>query len=164
MQIQKQESPLYDEIFVDLGAFHIQMAFFKAIGKYIDSSGLVDIFTSFKRSCGGGGVSVNAFIDSKHFNRCKQMYPLLSAALQVLHFNRFLSDRSIDINDFLDDILQLKSNPTRLNEPLQLRDSLVSLLDEYRNFYDLALPRDHGKTAQFPIRFIELILIYHRFS
>lgn len=43
LQIQSQEKPLYDDIFVNLGGFHMQMAFFKVIGKYIDSSGLVDI-------------------------------------------------------------------------------------------------------------------------
>lgn len=43
MQIQEQEKLLYNNIFVNLGAFHTEMAFFKAIGKYIDCSGLVEI-------------------------------------------------------------------------------------------------------------------------
>lgn len=43
MPIQEQEKPQYNNIFVNLGAFHTEMAFFKAIGKYIDCSGLVEI-------------------------------------------------------------------------------------------------------------------------
>ena len=48
MQIQEKEKPKYDHIFINMGAFHMQMAFFKSIGKFIDSSGLVE--TSFSRS------------------------------------------------------------------------------------------------------------------
>lgn len=43
MQIQEQEKPQYSNIFVNLRAFHTEMAFFKAIGKYIEGSGLVEI-------------------------------------------------------------------------------------------------------------------------
>lgn len=45
MQIQEKEHPKFDNIFINLGAFHMQMAFFKAIGKFIDSCGLVEILT-----------------------------------------------------------------------------------------------------------------------
>ena len=36
MQIQHEESPKFDNIFINLGAFHMEMALFNAIGKYID--------------------------------------------------------------------------------------------------------------------------------
>ena len=39
MQIQKEESPVYGNIFVSLGSFHIEMAYFKAVGKIISQSG-----------------------------------------------------------------------------------------------------------------------------
>lgn len=34
---------------------------------------------------------MNSFLDSKHFNRCKRLHPLASGALQVLHFEKYLS-------------------------------------------------------------------------
>ena len=34
MQIQSQESPKYDQLFINLGPFHIESAFFKALGKF----------------------------------------------------------------------------------------------------------------------------------
>lgn len=40
-QIQSTEAPFYDNVFIQLGAFHIQMAYFKAVGKYIEESGCV---------------------------------------------------------------------------------------------------------------------------
>lgn len=43
MQIRHTQKPEFDDIFINLAAFHTQMAFFQAIGKYIDSSGLIEI-------------------------------------------------------------------------------------------------------------------------
>lgn len=34
--IQAQESPRFDNIFIHLGAFHIEMAFFKAVGTFTE--------------------------------------------------------------------------------------------------------------------------------
>ena len=34
--------------------------------------------------------SVNEFLTGKHFNRSKGMHPMLSAALQNIHFEAFL--------------------------------------------------------------------------
>ena len=39
MQIQANETPIYDKVFVALRAFHIELSFFSALGKYIAESG-----------------------------------------------------------------------------------------------------------------------------
>ncbi len=39
MQIQSEDSPKYDNVFVCLGAFHICMAYFAAIGYVLEESG-----------------------------------------------------------------------------------------------------------------------------
>ena len=39
MQLQAEEAPKYDDIFVNMGAFHVDMAFFSALGKYLAESG-----------------------------------------------------------------------------------------------------------------------------
>ena len=39
MEIQTEEAPTFDNIFITLGLFHIEMAFFSVIGKYISESG-----------------------------------------------------------------------------------------------------------------------------
>lgn len=44
-QIQNIEVilPQYDEVFIQLGGFHIQMAYFRAVKKYINESGCTQI-------------------------------------------------------------------------------------------------------------------------
>ena len=39
MQVQKEESRVYDNIFTVLGSFHIEMTYFKALGKITSESG-----------------------------------------------------------------------------------------------------------------------------
>lgn len=36
MRIQSEEAPMYNEIFIYLSEFQVEMAYFKATGKYID--------------------------------------------------------------------------------------------------------------------------------
>lgn len=39
LTIQSEESPKYDYLFIQLGSFHFELSFFKALGKFIDDSG-----------------------------------------------------------------------------------------------------------------------------
>ena len=88
MKLQAEEVPTYDNVFINLGAFHIEMAFFSAIGKYIADSGGPHILNE---SCVLQKGSLNAFIKGKAYNRCKTIHQLLAAALEILHFRSFLS-------------------------------------------------------------------------
>ena len=70
MQIQSSEKPKYDNTFVNLGAFHIELELFKVLGKYIDESGAPYLLMK-------SGVlkkgSINGFIKGKSYNRRKSI-------------------------------------------------------------------------------------------
>lgn len=74
LQIQTTEQPKYDNIFINLGAFNIFMAYFKIVWKCIDEYGFTYIMVESELLASG---SVNGFITGKHFNR-------------ILHFELFL--------------------------------------------------------------------------
>ena len=83
-QIQSFESPQYDNVFIKLGGFHIEVAY---SSKYIDESGGPFILTE----CGVLATdSRNGFIKGKHYNRCKRLHQLFSAALEILNFTEFI--------------------------------------------------------------------------
>lgn len=42
-QIQATERPRFDDVFIHLGSFHIFLAYFKALGKFIDNCGLTNV-------------------------------------------------------------------------------------------------------------------------
>lgn len=163
MQIQENEKPKFDNIFVNLGAFHLQMAFFKAIGKFIDSCGLVEILVQADVLAGG---SMNSFLDSKHFNRCKRLHPLTAAALQILHFNQYISTSKIDTaEEILADLIQNLTNTTfEVNERIELPELLHGTVEEYTEFCKQTLTGKHGKTAQYYYQYCELINLFLRFS
>lgn len=65
-QIQSTEAPTYNNVFIQLGVFHIEMAYFKAVGKFIEESGCVDILVENELLAAG---LVKGLITGKHFNR-----------------------------------------------------------------------------------------------
>lgn len=166
MQIQEKEKPKYDNIFVNLGAFHTIAAFFKAVGKYIDCSGLVEILVQAEVLAAG---SMNSFLDSKHFNRCKRLHPLTAAALQTLHFEQYLSTTNMS-PETMDELLQMQirnaSNQDACDarEKIELPDLLDRILNGYKEFCRQTLMGEKGKTAKFYYQYCELINLYHRFS
>lgn len=142
----------------------MQMAFFKAIGKYIDSSGLVEILVQAKVLAGG---SMNSFLDSKHFNRCKRIHPLTAAALQILHFEQYLSSTNITPETF-DDLLEAQMNSAAdvldANERIELPTQSNQILNGYKEFCRQTLAGERGKTAQFFYQYCEAINLFLRFS
>ena len=89
MQIQDQESPAYDDLFICLGAFHIMMAYFASLGHFLDESGGPNILVDTGVLAVG---SLRGFSAGKHFNHCKRLHPMLATALQMLHFQSFLQE------------------------------------------------------------------------
>lgn len=62
LSIQAAERPRFNKLFIQLGAFHIQLSFFKAVGKFIAESGGPYIFTESGVLAEG---SLNGFLTGK---------------------------------------------------------------------------------------------------
>ena len=45
LMIQNQESPRFDNIFICFGSFHIELAYFGALGYYLQGSGIENILS-----------------------------------------------------------------------------------------------------------------------
>ena len=78
MQIQSEEAPLYDNVFVAFGPFHTELAYFGVLGHYLDASGGPEILIEQGVLAPG---SLSGFLLGKHYNRCKRLHPLLAFAL-----------------------------------------------------------------------------------
>ncbi|KAG5886422.1 hypothetical protein JTB14_009319 [Gonioctena quinquepunctata] len=87
---QAQKSPKFDNIFNQLGAFHIEMAFFKAVCTFIEDCGLRHVMTERNLIANG---SVADFIGGKNYNRCRRLHSLMTSELQQLHFESFLETK-----------------------------------------------------------------------
>ena len=163
MEIQITDSPEFDNIFINLGDFYIEMAFFKALGKYIDGSGLIDILSQAEILAEG---SVTGFIEGKHFNRCKRIHVLLSRALQAVHFKEFLNEHEDILFDekIIDELQFIQNNSTEMHESLKLKSELENILNQYQEFLKLTLAGEHGNTAKYYMQYVEFVNIYLKFE
>ena len=127
-QIQATESPALDAVFINLGAFHIELAYFNAIGKYIAESGGPFILTGSEVLASG---SLNGFIKGKHYNRCKRLHMLFVAALKLLHLEEFVSsdgDNIMEMQIVKEEVNKLNEKPFSVGD---LSRNLKDLLESY---------------------------------
>ena len=115
-----------------LCAFHIEMAFFAAIGKYIAESGGPYIVNECHILEKG---SLKSFISGKGYKRCKRIHELLVAAMEILHFKLFLEQHDAEMQEILrlelDTIIQSKYLDT-----YELSPDVNTIVEEYINFIE----------------------------
>ena len=147
--------PQFEKLFINFGPFHIMLSFFKAIGKFISGSGLTNILIDSEISASG---SVSSFLTGKHFNRCKKIHPLLSLALQILHFERFLQSQEQDLEE-IKQYLQLFNE--QQNDHLQIiNENFKKLFEKYEKYKTETLQGLHGKTPQINLLYTRLVEYY----
>ena len=157
MQIQKTDSPRFDQVFVNIGAFHIEMAFFAVIGKYIAESGGPYILSDCHIIEQG---SLNGFLSGKSYSRCRRVHQILSISFEILHFRLFLSTTEIkDENQEIEEDV-LKVPLTNLENTSELLKRTLKL---YEKFTTETRNGQHGKTAQYWIGYLDMIQLYRDF-
>ena len=142
-QIKATGSPTFDAVFINLGAFHIEMAYFNALGKYITESGGPFILNeSGVLACG----SLTGFIKGKHYNRWKCIHMLFSAALQILRLKQFvkLDEGNATIDCLRDEIVNIDKTPFDISD---LLNDFKDFLDTYNNSAEATLKGLDGYTA-----------------
>ena len=81
MQLQAEDSPTYDNLFINLGGCHSELVFFSALGNYIEKSGEPRVVIR--------KFSLKSFIMGKAYSRCKKIHQLFAVALEILHMQAF---------------------------------------------------------------------------
>lgn len=135
--------------------------FSKAIGKFIDSSGLSKLMVDAELLAEG---SVRGFISGTHFNRCKKLHVVAALALKTLHFKTFLELNDNEANpDHIrsSEIIEILERDAIEH---QTSDFIVPILKEFLERYDLfieqTLAGKRGCTAQFALIYVSLIELY----
>ena len=99
MEIQIEEAPTLDNIFVTLGSFHIKIAFFSVIAKYTSECGGSHLLTESVIIKNG---SLTSFLLGKSYTGSKRIHQLLALAMEVQHFHSFkLSQKEDDLEKLI---------------------------------------------------------------
>ena len=160
--IQATESPAFDAVFFNLGAFHIELAYFNAIGKYIAESGCPYILTV-------SGVLasslMNGFLRGKHYNRCKRIHLIFAAALLSLKLREFIKrneENETKVASARYKVSKIYESPVNIED---FSKDLKELLDQYKESIDMTLLEGlDGCTAQYWMGYIEMVMNWLIFS
>ena len=155
-QLQREEVPAFDSLFIMFGAFHTQMAVFPALGRMIEGRGGPYILSEARLITAG---SISKFLNGKVYNRCKRGHILLSTAMHGLNWERFVDDLNIPSAKILD--LATLSDQKDMNIP----ENIKLLLAQHDLYLQQTLAGEREKTAQFWMTyasFVDLFLILQR--
>ncbi|GFY14285.1 uncharacterized protein TNCV_3614731 [Trichonephila clavipes] len=137
------------------------MAFFKAIGVFINKCGLSHMMIESNIIASG---SVNGLVEGKHFNRCKRLHPLMALGLKMLHFDKCLDNIEYNFlkEQVIDDRLHYQEAiDSHSSMPIELPNNVLSrVLSAYQKFVEETRQGEHGKTAQFCLIYIQLVNYY----
>ncbi|GFU66759.1 uncharacterized protein TNCV_901421 [Trichonephila clavipes] len=138
-KIQSTSKPQFNNLFIHLGSFHLMMAFFKAIGVFINECGLSHMMIESNIIASD---SVDGLVEGKHFNRCKRLHPLMALGLQMSHFVHFLKMDNIEYNflkeQVVDDLLHYQEViVSHSSMPIKLPNNVLSrVLSAYQKFVE----------------------------
>ena len=109
--------------------------------------------------------SLNGFMSGKHYNIRKRLHVLLAAAIQILHFLKFLAKQN-DLPNLLANQLQriLDQPSPAAMQAIEETEEHRALTEQYEEFMNKTRSGEHGKTAQFWMLYIDLVNLYLMFS
>lgn len=155
-RIHDRETPMYKQIFIDVGTMHFQMAFYGGVGFFIIGSGLAEILIT----CGVlGPGSLKGFLNGHYYSRCERIHPLLYAALSDLHIDQFIIvefPNGTMPPELLELYEQFSDSPFEIIEGVS-NPELVKLMKSYEKYSEKTRTGKHGKTAQFSMIYMGLM-------
>ena len=77
--IQSLKAPAFDRLIILLGNFHLEMAFFGALGTYLADSGIENLLTEVSVLA---EKSLAGFMKGKFYNRCTRIHQILAAVIE----------------------------------------------------------------------------------
>ncbi|KAJ8024334.1 hypothetical protein HOLleu_37052 [Holothuria leucospilota] len=122
--IQSLKSPVFDKLVILLGHFHIELAFFGALGTYIADSGLEYLLTD-------------------------KVHQVTALALERSLFERFLASECIDNKASL--LVSLNALPPdkEVQKEFAMSDEFKRMSEAYEKFFHRVIKGDFGETAAY---------------
>ena len=84
--IQALEEPRFDKLLILLGTFYVELAFFGAVGTFLNGSGIKIVFAESGVLAKG---SLIGFMKGNLYNRCQSIHELVAIVLERLLFYEF---------------------------------------------------------------------------
>ena len=158
--IQALDAPLFDKLLILLGNFHLELAFYGAIGTFINESGAQHLLTESGVLAEG---SLMGFIRGKYYNRCVRVHDILALAMERKIYESFISNLNQEMLDNIKELLSRAPSDAKAQEQfLNGHPLLKDHFDQYELFFDSVLNGKLGPTAQYWCMYVYMINRIHR--
>ena len=150
---------MFDKLHIMLGNFHIELAYYGALGAFVDGSGITALLNDSEVLAEG---SVLGFLKGKFYIRCTRLHELFATAMERKLYERFMENlRDEERDDFELTFANVPEEPDQairyLNDP-----SVLEKVKLYQAFFSESLQGNFGPIAQYWTIYIFLVNRVHR--
>lgn len=158
--IQALDAPLFDKLLIMLGNFHLELAFYGAVGTFISESGAEHLLTESGILAEG---SLMGFIHGKYYNRCVRIHDLLALVMERKMYDSFLSSLTQEKQGAIIDLIADIPQDQRMQEAF-LEDSAIfkEHMSEFEAYFQTAIKGNLGPTAKYWSVYVYMINRVHR--
>jgi len=158
--IQSLEAPLFDRLLIMLGNFHLEMAFYGAIGTYISESGAEYILTESGVLADG---SLNGFIRGKYYSRCNRVHEIFAIVMERRLYQAFLKSLPQETQDEIATLmLRAPRDCSQIEMFSESEPELKQHMAQYESFFVQVMQGELGPTAQYWCTYVFMINRLHR--
>ena len=144
--IQALQAPRFDNVIILLGNFHLEMAFFGAIGTYICDSGIEYLLTEAGILAPG---SLAGFIKGKFYNRCCRVHQIIASVMERVLFLKYKETLTDDENSLLNEVTSDSFTDEEILERLNDMPLLQEIMEKYDAFFRRVMEQEYSSTAAY---------------
>ena len=152
--IQSIMAPKFDRLVILLGEFHLELAFFGAVGTYISDSGLEYLLIESGVLAEG---SVNGFVKGKVFNRCTRLHQLVAAVFEAKLFEKFLEASPKDYELILNQIRTTDYDDLEAIRKVTECQEFSSMCAEFEKYLHCAIHNEFGENIAYWAIYVYMI-------
>ena len=152
--IQALQSPLFDNLIILLGNFHLEMAFFGAVGTFIADSGIEYLLTEADILANG---SLTGFLKGKFYNRCTRIHQIVAAVMEQKILAKYKETLTDEEACFLQEVMSNPSDDLQFAETVCEDGLFKDLLKRYDEFFHNIMDGHQGSTAAYWAIYVYLI-------
>ena len=143
-----------------LGNFHVELAFYGALGTFVDGSGIASLLTESGVLAEG---SVDAFREGKFYNQCTRIHELFATAMERKFFEKYIMEMSYEERAAFEEAIEhVTQEPSRVLEYLEGDPVVQEHVRKYQIYFNEALRGQLGPTAQYWTMYIYMVNRVHR--
>lgn len=157
--IQALQAPLFDNLIILLGNFHLEMAFYAGIGTFIADSGIDYLLTEAGILATG---SLVGFLKGKFYNRCTRIHQIIAAVMERALLANFKETVTEEEALTLQETLSHSSDDVQKMEEVVDVPIFKDLLVKYEQYLQNVMDGQHGSTAAYWGIYVYLINRVHR--